>query len=283
MANIARACVFCETNLPRGKERCVSCNKWQPNPDAIVDESIALSDVKSAEHTRINVGPYNHCWGGGLVDTSITLFGGMPGAGKSTMLLQMCGVVVASCKRKCVYIASEEALEEIKARGDRLGIPTDIQALIRMVPAMGGAPDVGGVIRNQQPGLIILDSLQGFAGTDDAMAVELLGSLKKICSELHAPAIVISHITKEGDYAGLMTLQHAVDTLLTLTPDEGGSRCLEVLKNRNGRAFISSTFDMTERGLILELDSEELQTEESDRARAQLTEEDDDEESEAEE
>lgn len=272
MPNFARDCVHCGAVMPRGKERCKSCNKWQPNPDAIVDESVALADVKSAEHSRIDVGAYNHCWGGGLVDTSITLFSGPPGAGKSTALLDMCRVVVESTKRKAVYVASEEALEEVKSRGDRILIPIETQRLIRMVGAMGGVPDVGGIIRNQQPGLIILDSLQGFAGTDDAMAVELLGTLKKICTELHAPAIVISHITKEGDYAGLMTLQHAVDTLLTLTPDEQGTRCLEVLKNRNGRAFISSTFDMTERGLILELDSEELQTEESDRARVQLAE-----------
>lgn len=239
-------CRLCDAKLKPGAARCVSCGSWNSD-DPELDISVLLDKVTSAEGDRIKTGLYDECWGGGIVRTSTTLFGGMPGAGKSTILLQLLDAVFAITRLEGIYVATEEVLPEIKMRADRLGIKH--QAGIRMIPAMGGV-DIASILMRRKPGIIVLDSLQGLVGEDDAAAVELLGNMKKFSALLNAPTIIISHVTKEGDYAGLMTYQHAVDTLLLMTPDDDGIRTLEVRKNRYGRAFIEQLFEMTEHGLM---------------------------------
>lgn len=248
-------CIKCESRVPLGKYRCPTCGAYQPDATQ-QDESVLLSEVASSEGARIDVNVYNKCWGGGIISTSVTLLGGHPGAGKSTMLLQLLQSIYDATKRKSIYIATEEALPEVRARADRLAIGN--KESIRMVPAMSGVGDIGSLLLKHKPSAIILDSLQGMTGDNDGLGVELLNMMKKYSVELAAPSIVISHINKEGDYAGLMTYQHAVDTLLKLVPDEDdGIRTLSVLKNRNGRAFIESNFEMTAQGLIPVLDDED--------------------------
>lgn len=246
-------CPQCTTELKPGKALCPACGFWNLHlgtSSAIdtSDSSKLLSTVQSAEKDRIKTGPWDECWGGGIVKTSATLLGALPGAGKSTLSLQIAGKFCTDSKRECIYIASEEALEEVKLRADRLKIPS--QELIRMIPAMGGVANIGEILLTRKPGMIILDSLQGLVGESQADSIEALAIIKKTSVLLKAPSLVINHVTKDGDYAGLMTLQHNVDTLLTLTPEEDdGLRELFVKKNRYGRAFISQFFEMTELGL----------------------------------
>ncbi len=253
-------CCKCEYKIPANKFQCPSCKAWNIGENlgssGVEDESVLLRDIKSAENDRIKTGDWDFCWGGGVVRTSVTLLGGRPGAGKSTMLLQFLAAIHAHLgnERESMYIATEEALPEIKLRADRLGI----DAPIRLIPAMSGVANLGGILENRKPICIILDSLQGMIGEDEKMGVELLSVIKKFSVTLEAPSIIISHVNKQGDYAGLMTYQHAVDALLTLSPDEEtGLRTLEVVKNRNGRAFIQSFFEMTEKGLILVLEEDD--------------------------
>lgn len=199
----------------------------------------------------MDIGPFNHCWGGGLTVGSVTMLGGLPGAGKSTLVLQMADLIamITPKERPVIYIAGEEQLESIKERADRLLI--QLQDRIGMIAAMGGV-EVGPILVKYKPAAVILDSLQGMFGEDAGMCIEVLRVLKKNAMILKAPIIVLSHVTKDGDYAGLMTYQHDVDTLIFLTPEEDdGQRILSVRKNRHGRAFIDSIFDMTERGLEL--------------------------------
>lgn len=248
-------CSQCDYKIPLGKAKCPSCGHWNNglDPSCPNDESILLSEVKSAEDNRIKTGDWDYCFGGGIVRTSVTLLGGEPGAGKSTMLLQLLAAVHTHTERESMYIATEEALPEIKLRADRLGIKSPI----RMVPAMSGVANIGIILETRKPIAIILDSLQGMIGVDDNAGVELLSTLKKFATTLEAPVIVISHVNKQGDYAGLMTYQHAVDALMTLSSDEDGLRTLEVMKNRNGRAFIESNFEMTAEGLIKNSEDED--------------------------
>lgn len=248
-------CTICEKEMPHGKMKCPYCGTWNlANQTDENDESILLNKVKSAEHDRLDVGVWNYCWGGGIVRTSTTLLGGLPGAGKSTMLLQMADEFAKSMRddQETLYIASEEDLPSIRARADRLGI--NQQHKIRMVPAMSGVANIGKILNHRKPGATIIDSIQGLFGKDDNDIIEALGVLKKISVSLNQPTIVISHVTKDGDYSGQMTFQHAVDVLMFLTPEqdeEDGPRILDVRKNRHGRAFIQSVFEMTEQGLIL--------------------------------
>ncbi len=254
-------CKRCSYNLKPNQYKCPSCNYWQTSESSqYTDESVLLKDVKSAEGDRLDVGPWNRIWGGGLVRTSLTLFGGMPGAGKSTVLLQILNVICLNMQRESLYIATEEALPEIKMRADRLSINTDI----RLVPAMTGIADPGAILLKRQPCAVVLDSLQGMIGPNEQMGVELLSNLKKYAVTLNAPIIVVSHVNKSDDFAGLMTYQHAVDTLLLMSPDEDGIRTLEVQKNRYGQAFIESQFEMTAHGLIPVLADNEEEDEENE-------------------
>lgn len=245
-----KTCSKCQTEIPKGKLQCPSCKSWVGSAAAIGnDGTVVLSKVVSAEGKRIKTGPWDYCWGGGVVVTSLTLFGAIPGAGKSTLILQLASAFCDATKRECLYIASEEALAEVKLRADRLTIPG--QEYIRMLSALGGADNIEEILESRKPGTVILDSLQGLLGTDDNESNEALKMLKKYASKHEAPVIVISHFTKAGDYAGLLTFQHAVDTLLVMEVEgEDGVRELITKKNRFGRAFISICFDMTEKGLV---------------------------------
>lgn len=215
------------------------------------DGSILMSKVTSAEYDRVKTGPWDIALGGGLVKGNTILLGGMPGAGKSTLIQQM---TVAYLKAMPVgegmYIASEEALPALKERGDRLHV--DVQDRIRLVDAMTGVADIGAILLSRKPIFIMIDSLNGIVGDDMAMSVELCRVLKKYSTVLQAPCIAVSHFNKDLDFAGLMALQHEVDALVTLDVDEGtGVRILEARKNRTGKTFVPVPFTMTEHGLVL--------------------------------
>lgn len=262
-------CVRCEAQIPNGKLQCPICKLWNfgnVSSGTEHDETTTLDKVKPAGKDRMKTGPWDDLWGStkidnqllyGIVRTSVTLIAGSPGAGKSTLMLQMCDQMAErEADGEALYIATEEADEEIKERADRLIVRN--QSRIRMVPAMSGAvKDMNALLENRKPKLILLDSLAGLAGEDDAMQIQVCKVLKDYAVRLRAPVIVITHVTKDDAIAGVMTLQHAVDTVMTFFPDEDGIRTLEVQKNRNGRAFISREFEMTEKGLILHVSDED--------------------------
>ena len=243
--------------MQSGKILCTSCGNWNVGltGSAEGDGSVLLRDVRSAENDRIDIGPFNYVWGGGLVRTSTTLLGGMPGAGKSTMLLQMCDILAEEIEGESMYLASEEDLPAIKLRADRLGISQGHR--IRMIPAMSGIGNIGALLEKYQPKAVILDSLQGLFGKDVDDCNNALDVLKKFAVVLNAPVIIVSQVTKDGDYAGQMSYQHHVDALMFLSAEESedkeeeADRVLWVKKNRYGRAFIQSVFGMTETGLTL--------------------------------
>lgn len=258
-------CTLCETAVPDGRVTCTNCGSFAGaniQSGIVGDGTVLLSEVVSAEFDRIDIGPWNYVWGGGLVRKSTTLLGGMPGAGKSTMLIQMCELLTAQIPDKeVIYIASEEDLEPIKARAERLNLQN--MGRIRMLETKTGITNVGDVLHARKPGAAILDSMQGLFGNDANDCNDALDVLKKFSSVLNAPVIIVSQVTKDGDYAGQMSFQHHVDCLMFLMPEETeetegseAERVLSVRKNRNGRAFIDTRFAMRETGLIA-LDGED--------------------------
>lgn len=246
------ACGF--DKIPPGKARCPSCKSWIWVDDPLNDGdgSVMYEDIASAEIHRISVGIMDDCFCGGIVRSDVALIAGLPGAGKSTLLLQ---IAESFCKiGECMYIAAEEDLMAIKARGIRLGIATN--GRLRFIPAIGGVADIGELLMKHKPRSIILDSLDGLVSHELEAEVKALEIIKKYCVSLQAPAIVISQVNKESDYSGLMAKQHAVDVLLTLMPDEDlrtaneePVRLLETQKNRNGPAFVRTWLEMTSKGL----------------------------------
>lgn len=251
--NLRVNCFRCEKKLPDGAHQCRNCKAWNWGQAFKVDESVLFEDVVSSDEDRIKTVFLDDNLGGGLVRTDVILLGGTPGAGKSTLLLQVADIFCA--EGECVYVAGEEALKAIKARGVRLGIAP--RRRLRLVNAMGGVADIGEVLANHKPAGVIIDSINALVGQDHEAEIKCLEVLKKYAVLLNSPVLVISQVNKDGDYSGLMAKQHAVDCLLTLMPDDdietaGGERLrvVETLKNRSGPAFVRSFFEMTARGLV---------------------------------
>lgn len=278
-----RKCHVCETPLEPEKFQCRVCKTWclndvireQQNDGGDGDGTILLGKSKSADVDRLQTGFWDKVWGYaedkkgrrtyGIVRGSTTLIGGAPGGGKSTLIMQI-SRSVAKLHYKGVgteplYVASEEQIEQIHARADRLELTEDEKLMIRMVPAMSGGVDLNGILERYKPPLMILDSLKGLVGEDDAKAIEVCKIFKQFCTVYKCPGILLTHVTKEEMIAGKLTLQHEVDTTMTLFPDDervieyepGKSeavRVLDVVKNRNGPAFVSQEFLMTALGLV---------------------------------
>lgn len=261
-------CSLCGKELTPGKMQCPSCKMW--NVHALENapgssenrhpDYITLDKVTSAKKDRILCGPWDYVFGGGIVRTSCNLIGGAPGAGKSTLFLQMADAMAKVLQKEVAYIATEEALEEIKERAERLKLKNI--HLVGMISAMGGLPNVSEILEKHKPAAIFLDSVQGLAGQSEQVAIELCNIMKKVATVRKAPVMISSHVNKSDEIAGLMALQHVVDCTSTFFPDESGVRVHEIEKNRNGKAFISTTYEMTETGLVvLELEADKNEVE----------------------
>lgn len=263
-------CRICDADISTGKLRCPVCGTIILNGGGITpvsnfeDSSVLLSEIKDEDTKRYDVKYMNYIFGGpiidpeneekgygpGLVIESVVLLGGQPGAGKSTLMLQIADILAAVTKKESLYICAEESFRQIKPRAQRLKLKNIDK--IRLVPAMGGGVDLGAIIVNRKPGFVVVDSLQGLVGEDDAASVYTLKMLKEYAENLRIPIIVTQHLTKGQEIAGVNTLQHQVDTVLIFSPDEENEdiRCLEVNpKNRFGRAYIKMYFLMSENGL----------------------------------
>lgn len=307
MASVTtKNCPHCRAKQPASLMNCGNCGLYlhatnvKHNVSEGGDGTILLSDVKSSETDRISSGrewdvlfgvqvlmkpdkrkkhtelqclaslllriPVETVGAVGVVRGSTNLIGGAPGAGKSTMVIEMAGGFADQTGKETLYVATEEQCEQIKARADRLGVKW--QERIRMCPAMTGAsPPVEELIDRYDPAAVFLDSLNGMAGDDLPMQIQICKMMKQCCSKNKAIGIILSHVNKGGEVAGLMGLQHEVDATFTFFPDEGEEdtpRILHVEKNRNGRAFIQLAFDMTATGLVLRGEPEDEQEEEDD-------------------
>jgi DNA repair protein RadA/Sms len=253
-------CSSCGTEVREDRLRCPNpkCKAWvvqsrthtapTATPGCEPDGTVILSKVTSAEDSRIDVGFWNPIWGGGIVTTSTTLFAGTPGAGKSTGLLQILSVIAkAQGSREVLYVAAEECLAEVRMRADRIGIANQDQ--FRMVPAMKGVENLSEIMLRYKPCGIVLDSLNGLATDDAAMQAQLCKVSKEFAVELICPIIIISHVNKNIDIAGAMTLQHEVDMTAIIEGEGDDLRVISVKKNRFGRP-VSMGFDMTAQGLV---------------------------------
>ena len=251
-------CHACSATLPENKLRCAECGTYQfstitsNNKEKKGDGvTVLLSELDDEEIIRIKTGPWDFCFGGeGIPISSVTLLGGMPGAGKSTIALQIADSISEITKREVLYIGTEQRPKELRSYANRLKIVNKNK--IRILSTVTGDEGIGQIneiLDRYKPSAIMVDSLSGFT-TDSNAQVQVCKILKIFACRCDCPVIVIDHITKANDFAGLMKLQHEVDILLTLDVDERGSRTLETLKSRFGRSYIQTALKMTETGLI---------------------------------
>jgi DNA repair protein RadA/Sms len=253
-------CVHCGHTLPDGKLRCVNskCRMWNTAANA-EDTTVLLSDAKLSEVERITTGLVDFCFGGGMARIGITLLGGDPGAGKTTLCLQLSDIFASRFRKEVLYIANEQHASELKETSKRLKLKH--ANLIRIVNAMGGVTqDIGTLLLRYAPCLVILDSVTKWSGEDMNEAVIICQRLKDYTVRLNAPTIVINQVTKGGEHAGLNKMQHAVDATMlfeVLGSNPDSPRRLHVEKNRHGPAPVSQFYEMTAEGLF-ELDKDEV-------------------------
>lgn len=261
-------CSACKQPLLPGMVRCRNpkCRHWNIKAVSrdLEDSTVLLSDARmgNVEYIRTNLVDRVFGGGKGIARTGTILLGGEPGAGKTTLCLQVCDRVCAKFQKKeALYIANEQDATELKTTAERLELHHKDR--IRIVKAMGGiADDIGDIILRFEPCIIILDSVTKWVGEDLELAVQVAYRMKDYTVRLGAPSIIINQVTKDGGHAGLMKLQHAVDTcslfhILEDELDENGEpipirdapRRLQTLKNRFG-VLDEQFYDMHEKGLV---------------------------------
>ena len=214
-----------------------------------------LSEVSIQEESRMqtHMAELDRVLGGGIVPGSLTLVGGDPGIGKSTLLLQVCRHM-ASDGRKVLYISGEESLRQIKIRANRLGQFSD-QLLLLCETSLEVVEDT---IRSVMPDITIIDSIQTMYHEEISSAPgsvsqvrESTGVLLQLAKGLNISIFIVGHVTKEGTVAGPRVLEHMVDTVLYFEGDRHASyRILRGVKNRFGSTNEIGVFEMKEEGLI---------------------------------
>lgn len=215
-----------------------------------------LGDVKTGNYQRQSTGinEFDRALGGGLVKGSVSLLGGAPGIGKSTLLLQ--SIVKIAENETVLYISGEESSEQIAMRGYRMGYT---QEQLNRVNIMGEIEleKILDEIDALKPRYVIIDSIQTLFSNLLTSAPGSVSQVKEVATRLarHAKSedvdmLIICHITKDGDLAGPRALEHIVDTVLVFEGDENNYyRMIRAQKNRFGAVNEIGMFCMTETGL----------------------------------
>ena len=217
-------------------------------------EPSRLSEVSLGKEERISagIGELNRVLGGGIVPGSLTLVGGDPGIGKSTLLLQVCRKL-SDAARKVLYISGEESLKQIKIRANRIGEINDNFLLL----CETNLDLVEETIRRVKPDAVVIDSIQTMYSEEVASAPGSVSQVREatnvflqLAKGLNVPIFIVGHVTKEGTVAGPRVLEHMVDTVLYFEGDRHASyRILRGVKNRFGSTNEIGVFEMKEEGL----------------------------------
>jgi DNA repair protein RadA/Sms len=196
--------------------------------------------------------------GGGLVPGSVTLLGGEPGIGKSTLLMQL----LAAWPKKTLYVTAEESTQQVRLRAERLGALNDNVWLL----AEMSLPNIFNAIQQVSPDLVVIDSIQTIADPElsspPGSVVQVRGCAHRLVQEAkhrNLPVIMVGHVTKEGGLAGPRVLEHVVDTVLSFEGERHHAlRLLRAAKHRFGPTSELGLFEMTETGMVGVPDASQL-------------------------
>lgn len=217
------------------EHRCRKCGSWVTTDVGSLGtvskaKTTTLDQVKPSEVPRLVTGlPVDECWGGGIVPTSTTLLGGSPGAGKTTLQLQLCARLAEMTGKRAYYFSAEQAPSEIRIVADRLCL-SNLDRIRVMAEFGSGAGVEDELLKTDPPACFVVDSVSAMCGKDRDAAVQIAKRYKTYAAKHQAPAFIICHVTKDNDYAGLLTLQHEVDTLVTLSGEDSERKFLGLLK-----------------------------------------------------
>lgn len=270
------SCSKCGAQYTKWVGRCLECGGW----GAIKEESVAVQAFQALKNKKTNLAPagktinfnkifsqetarmktniseFDLVLGGGFAPGSLTLLGGEPGIGKSTLLLQVIAKIGESetnKNKKLLYVSGEESGEQTKMRFDRLNLtPRNLEFL-----GETNIETITSTIRELKPTLAVVDSLQtvtslevsGAPGNPTQLKTCLV-KLMETAKNTGIPIIIVGHVTKEGSLSGPKTLEHLVDTVLYLEGDRFHEfRILRSVKNRFGSTNEAGIFEMEGGGL----------------------------------
>ncbi len=264
-------CQSCGAVSSRWQGRCDACGEWNTIVEEIVDSGVGAGpkaaksngrpanlvplsgETESAARVVTGIAELDRVTGGGFVKGSALLVGGDPGIGKSTLLLQSAAALAAKGKR-VIYVSGEEAVAQVRLRGQRLGLgdagvllaaETNVEIILATLE--NGPP----------PDLVIIDSIQTLwtdrvdsaPGTVTQVRTSAQ-ALTRMAKKSGAAVVLVGHVTKDGQIAGPRVVEHMVDAVLYFEGDSSHTfRILRGVKNRYGATDEIGVFAMTERGL----------------------------------
>ncbi len=261
-------CTDCGVTTPKWTGKCGACGEWNTlveapeipsaqrskSGQALVSPPVSLVEALADPAIVLPTGlsELDRVLSGGLVRGSVTLLGGEPGIGKSTLILQLCGAIAAA-GGKCLIATGEESVDQVARRAQRLRVQSDSVMLM-------AASDVDAIIAElatQRPALVIIDSIQTMALSGVSSAAgsvtqvrESAAALTAYAKEHHIAMVLVGHVTKEGALAGPRVLEHLVDTVIEFEGDRHHNlRFLRAVKHRFGATDEVGVFDMTIDGL----------------------------------
>lgn len=267
-------CQKCGYESSKWMGQCPGCKEW----NSFVEESVqvkgsgmggavhsakmvkkatpvALHEISMQEEDRMytHIQELDRVLGGGIIKGSLTLVGGDPGIGKSTLLLQVCRKL-SNDGHKVLYISGEESLKQIKMRAVRIGEFNQEMLLL----CETNLEIIEETIRQLQPEVVVIDSIQTMyqesvsaAPGSVSQVREATGILLQIAKGIGSAVFIVGHVTKEGTVAGPRVLEHMVDTVLYFEGDRHASyRILRGVKNRFGSTNEIGVFEMRKEGLM---------------------------------
>ena len=261
-------CRECGNETAKWSGQCPSCGAWNTLEEAPaaasskkpagrisakrINRPRPIAELEEEQELRFSTGlsELDRVLGGGAVKGSLVLFGGAPGIGKSTLLLQVCGNLPDA---RILYVTGEESQRQLKMRSRRLGVSSDSLYVL-------AETDINTVVQSVEdldPDILIIDSVQTMFNSDIASAPGSISQVKDctmsvmhLAKTLGTTAFVVGHVNKEGAIAGPKVLEHMVDCVLYFEGDSSTNyRILRSAKNRFGSTNEIGVFEMCDSGL----------------------------------
>ena len=266
------SCLKCGAQTPKWAGRCPECGGWgtleeerTPTSRSTEKKGVplpagkvqAFADLPASLQTRDRLKTLFPFWdrllGGGFVPGSVTLIGGEPGIGKSTLLAQLC-LALAQTGKTVLYVTGEESPSQVALRLRRLA-PTLPPTLLFLDQT--DAETIAATLEKEKPTLAVVDSIQSFrlssvpGEAGNPSQIRACGAtLSEVAKHVHVTLILVGQVTKEGDLAGPRLLEHLVDTVFMMEGDRAHAwRVLRTQKHRFGATDETAILEMSERGL----------------------------------
>lgn len=262
-------CQSCGSQYAKWQGQCTACKQWNTIVEELIQKSekkdwktensktkrvskpLKINEIDSSQDARLHMqdAEFNRVLGGGLVPGSLTLLGGEPGIGKSTLLLQ----IALKLNYKTLYVSGEESQKQIKMRAERIQPNSEYCYILTETKTQ----NIFKQIEALEPDIVVIDSIQTLhsdyiessAGSISQIK-ECTTELIKFAKETATPVLLIGHITKDGNIAGPKILEHMVDTVLQFEGDRNHVfRILRANKNRFGSTNELGIYEMQGSGL----------------------------------